>query len=69
MRKESAGVTEALLKSAEQEFLAHGFHDASLRRISAESGVSTNSIYTRCGDQAGLFETLVKPAADGWMQI
>ena len=46
MRKESAGVTEALLKSAEQEFLAHGFHDASLRRISAESGVSTNSIYT-----------------------
>ena len=44
MRKESAGVTEALLKSAEQEFLAHGFHDASLRRISAESGVSTNSI-------------------------
>ncbi len=49
MRKESAGVTEALLKSAEQEFLAHGFHDASLRRISAESGVSTNSIYTRFG--------------------
>lgn len=37
MRKESAGVTEALLKSAEQEFLAHGFHDASLRRISAEA--------------------------------
>jgi AcrR family transcriptional regulator len=63
MRKESAGVTEALLKSAEQEFLAHGFHDASLRRISAESGVSTNSIYTRFGDKAGLFETLVKPAA------
>lgn len=69
MRKESAGVTEALLKSAEQEFLAHGFHDASLRRISAESGVSTNSIYTRFGDKAGLFETLVKPAADGLMQI
>ena len=69
MRKESAGVTEALLKSAEQEFLAHGFHDGSLRRISAESGVSTNSIYTRFGDKAGLFETLVKPAADGLMQI
>lgn len=69
MRKESAGVTEALLKSAEQEFLVHGFHDASLRRISAESGVSTNSIYTRFGDKAGLFETLVKPAADGLMQI
>lgn len=47
MRKESAGVTEALLKSAQLEFLTHGFHDASLRRISAGSGVSTNSIYTR----------------------
>lgn len=45
MRKESAGVTEALLKSAQLEFLTHGFHDASLRRISAGSGVSTNSIY------------------------
>lgn len=44
MRKESAGVTEALLKSAQLEFLTHGFHDASLRRISAGSGVSTNSI-------------------------
>lgn len=32
MRKESAGVTEALLKSAQLEFLTHGFHDASLRR-------------------------------------
>ena len=69
MRKESAGVTEALLKSAQLEFLTHGFHDASLRRISADSGVSTNSIYTRFGDKAGLFEALVKPAADGLMEI
>ena len=64
MRKESAGVTEALLKSAEQEFLVHGFHDASLRRISAESGVSTNSIYTRFGDKEGLFRAIVEPAAE-----
>lgn len=44
MRQESAGVTEALLDSARQEFMEHGFHGASLRRISADSGVSTNSI-------------------------
>lgn len=69
MRKESAGVTEALLKSAQLEFLTHGFHDASLRRISAGSGVSTNSIYTRFGDKEGLFEAIVKPAADGLMDI
>lgn len=69
MRKESVGVTEALLKSAQLEFLKYGFHDASLRRISADSKVSTNSIYTRFGDKAGLFEALVKPAADGLMDI
>ena len=47
MRQETEGVTESLLESAKKEFLKYGFHNASLRRISAESGVSTNSIYTR----------------------
>ena len=51
MRKESEGVTETLLESAEREFLKYGFRDASLRRISSESGVSTNSIYTRFKDK------------------
>ena len=69
MRQETAGVTEALLESAKKEFLEHGFHNANLRRISADSGVSTNSIYTRFGDKAGLFNALVKPAADGLMSM
>ena len=47
MRQETEGVTEALLESAKKEFLEYGFNKASLRRISANSGVSTNSIYTR----------------------
>ena len=63
MRQETVGVTEALLESAKKEFLKYGFHNANLRRISADSGVSTNSIYTRFGDKAGLFEAVVKPAA------
>ena len=46
----------------------HGFHGASLRRISADSGVSTNSIYTRFGDKAGLFAAVVGPVADGLME-
>ena len=54
MRKESEGVTENLLASARKEFLEYGFHDASLRRISADSGVSTNSIYTRFGDKSDI---------------
>ena len=69
MRQETAGVTEALLKSAGSEFLKYGFSGANLRRISADSGVSTNSIYTRFGDKSGLFDALVKPAADGLMEI
>ncbi len=69
MRKESEGVTENLLDSARKEFLQYGFHDASLRRISADSGVSTNSIYTRFGDKSGLFTAIVKEAADELMAI
>ncbi len=69
MRHEKTGVTEALIKSAKREFLTYGFNDASLRRISADSGVSTNSIYTRFKDKAGLFEAVVSTAADGLMEL
>ncbi len=69
MRQETAGVTEALIESAKKEFLEYGFQNANLRRISADSGVSTNSIYTRFGDKSGLFTAVVKSAADGLMQM
>ena len=69
MRHEAVGVTESLIESAENEFLQYGFKDASVRRISAASGVSTNSIYTRFGDKAGLFRAIVQEAADGLMDI
>lgn len=69
MRQETVGVTQALIESAKKEFLENGFHKANLRRISAESGVSTNSIYTRFGDKAGLFDAIVKPVADGLMEM
>ena len=63
------GVTETLIESAKKEFLEHGFQNSNLRRISSESGVSTGSIYTRFGDKAGLFSAVVKPAADGLMEL
>lgn len=69
MRREAKGVTESLIESATEEFLQYGFRDASMRRISTASGVSTNSIYTRFGDKAGLFRAIVKEAADGLMEI
>lgn len=69
MRQETVGVTENLLKSATEEFLEKGFMKASLRNISAKSGVSTNSIYTRFKDKEGLFSVIVKETADGLMDI
>ena len=35
----------------------------------AASGVSTHTVYTRFGDKAGLFDALVKEAADGLMKL
>ena len=69
MRRETAGVTESLLQAAKEEFFTYGFHDASMRRISAVCGVSTNSIYTRFGDKSGLFTAIVQEAADGLMEM
>lgn len=69
MRRETRGVTEALIQNAENEFLKYGFKDASMRRISAASGVSTNSIYSRFGNKEGLFRAIVKETADGMMEI
>lgn len=40
-----------------------------LRRICTASGVSTHSVYIRFGDKAGLFDALVKEAADGLLEV
>ena len=69
MRHETVGVTESLIESAKNEFLQYGFKDASMRRISSASGVSTNSIYSRFGNKEGLFRAIVREAADGMMEI
>lgn len=69
MKRQKEGVTEKILLSAQKEFLEYGFMNASLRRISLASGVSTNSIYTRFNDKAGLFEALVKEPSEKMIQV
>lgn len=64
MKHKTPEVTDILLAKAKEEFLQYGYQDASLRRIASESGVSTTSIYGRFRDKAGLFDALVKDAAD-----
>jgi len=55
------GVEERLLECAKAEFLEKGFEGASLRVIAAAAGTSTNSIYVRFSDKAGLFNAIIEP--------
>lgn len=61
MAKQIEGVYDKLIDCAKAEFLEKGFNNASLRTIAKNAGTSTNSIYVRFGDKAGLFEAIVKP--------
>ena len=64
MAKQIEGVYESVLACAKKEFLENGYKDASLRVIAQAAGTSTGSIYTRFKDKAGLFDAIVRPAAD-----
>lgn len=71
MAKQAAGVTDALLVCAKEEFLEKGYENASLRNIAQRSRTSTTSIYTRFGDKEGLYHALVDPVVSGaikWAQ-
>ncbi|BES64649.1 TetR/AcrR family transcriptional regulator [Gottschalkiaceae bacterium SANA] len=59
MAKRREGVYERIQECAMKEFLAHGFKDASLRRIATNAETATGSIYTRFKDKGGLFDSLV----------
>ena len=67
MAKQIEGVYERILECAKQEFLEKGYKDASLRTIAMNAKTSTNSIYVRFKDKEGLFEAIVKPVLDGFM--
>lgn len=69
MTKPIEGVSEKILACAKQEFLEKGYSEASLRTIAAKADTTTGSIYSRFQDKEGLFDALVKPAADGLIRI
>ncbi|ABR49966.1 transcriptional regulator, TetR family [Alkaliphilus metalliredigens QYMF] len=54
-------VKEKIMHFAKQEFLYHGFKDASLRNIAAATGMTTGAIYTYFKDKNALFEAIVDP--------
>ncbi|MBE6123815.1 MAG: TetR/AcrR family transcriptional regulator [Erysipelotrichaceae bacterium] len=54
-------IRTALLQSGKNEFLEHGFKDASLRTICRNAGLSTGSFYTHFRSKEELFSALVDP--------
>lgn len=64
MANRTPGVTEKLLETAMQEFLANGFTGASLRTIAEHAGTSPRAVYTRYADKEGLFAALVSEQAE-----
>ena len=55
---------EKLIECAKREFLEKGFAKASLRKITAEAGLTTGAVYFFFGDKNGLFEGVVGGAVN-----
>lgn len=58
---DGSNVQDRIVQAAKQEFLEHGFKDASLRRIASTAGVTTGAIYTHFRDKQDLFDMVVAP--------
>ena len=69
MANRIAGVTDKLIQCATDEFLLHGFQDASLRTIAEKAGTSTKSIYIRFKDKQGLFEAIIDGAITNFKDL
>ena len=61
MKPDSEKTHQDILKSAEKEFLEHGFSGASLRRIADGANVTTGALYRHFKDKDDLFQSLVSP--------
>ena len=60
---------QEIMTEGKREFLEKGFKDASLRNIVKRAGVTTGAFYGYYPDKNALFEALVKPVADGILQM
>ena len=54
-------IRKLILRSAKEEFLAHGFEGASLRTICKKAGLTTGAFYSHFKQKEELFEALVDP--------
>ncbi|MGL6200969.1 MAG: TetR/AcrR family transcriptional regulator [Lachnospiraceae bacterium] len=68
MPSDAAKTHEDILSSAKAEFLEYGFAGASLRRIAANAGVTTGALYRHFRDKDALFNALVAPVYNQFLE-
>ena len=69
MARRVAGITESLLESAQSEFLAKGYQEASLRSIAEKAGCTKGAVYSRYPDKESLYRAVVEPCADEFCEL
>ena len=62
-RSKSEVKTEAILKGAMQEFLAHGYAATSMDKVAKTAGVSKATVYSHFGDKENLFSAVIQDLA------
>ncbi len=67
-RSKSEAKTEAILKGAMQEFLAHGYAATSMDRVAKAAKVSKATVYSHFGDKESLFNAVIKDLAQDKFQ-
>lgn len=69
MPKDKTENHKKIIVAAQKEFIAHGFKNASLRRIASEAGMSVSGLYKHFSSKEEMFAALVEPAYDGLVKI
>ena len=59
-RSKSEAKTEAILKGAMAEFLAHGYAGSSMDKVAKTAGVSKATVYSHFGDKESLFNAVMQ---------
>lgn len=60
MAKRDHTLDDGIIQAAYEEFLTHGFRNASLHQIAQKAGVTTGAIYTRYKNKDALFVSLLQ---------
>ena len=69
MPRDKSESHERIVEAAKKEFLEYGFADASLRRIAANAKIQVSGLYKHFKNKEEMFDSLVKPAVDGFFSL